>query len=253
MKLATRLKAAYGAVAAIDTVLSASTRPLAHKARFVTKPLLMPLLSASLSTTPGTSPTKGAVLAAQAGGWVGDVALLSEEKKPFVVGTTGFGLGHLAYLAAFVPLRRDRPSLVRDPRARALGVLWATTAPVMIWTARRDGVAPVVATYSALLTSMAIAATRLDSAQATTGRRLVAAGALTFVASDATLGLRKFVLDDPGPLPDLASGGRGGRRLSLSTSSPRRSETDQRQWMEGAVMATYTAAQFLISEGAGRL
>ena len=117
----------------------------------------------------------------------------------------------------------------------------------------RDGVAPLVATYSALLTSMAIAATRLDSAQAMTGRRLVAAGALTFVASDATLGLRKFVLDDPRPLPDLASGGRGGRRLSLSTSSPRRSETDQRQWMEGAVMATYTAAQFLISEGAGRL
>ena len=69
----------------------------------------------------------------------------------------------------------------------------------------------------------------------------------------ATLGVRKFVLDDPSPLPDLASGGRGGRRRSLSTSSPRRSETDQRQWIEGAVMATYTAAQFLIRVGAGRL
>ena len=223
MKLATRLKAAYGAVALIDTALSTSTRPLAHQARFVTKPLLMPLLAASLVTTPGWSAARTAVLAAQAGGWVGDVALLSEEKKPFVVGTTGFGVGHLAYLAAFVPLRRDQPSLVHDPRARALATVWATTAPVMTWDARKDGVAPVVAAYSALLTSMAIAATRLDSAQATPARRLVAAGALTFLASDATLGLRKFVLDDPSPL------------------------------VEGAVMATYTAAQFLISEGAGRL
>ncbi len=223
MRLATRLKAAYGVVAVIDTVLSASARPLAHQARFVTKPLLMPLLSASLATTPGASPVKGAVLAAQVGGWVGDVALLSEEKKPFLVGTTGFGIGHLAYLAAFVPLRRDRPKLFHDPRARALGVLWVTTAPVLTWDARRDGVAPVVATYSALLTSMAIAATRLDSAQPATGRRMVAAGALTFLASDATLGMRKFVLDDPSPV------------------------------LEGAVMATYTAAQFLISEGAGRL
>jgi uncharacterized membrane protein YhhN len=183
----------------------------------------MPLLSASLASTPGASPARRAVLAAQAGGWVGDVALLSEEKRPFVVGTTGFGLGHLAYLAAFVPLRRDQPGVVGDPRARALGLLWATTAPVMAWNARRDGVAPVVLTYSALLTSMAIAATRLDPAHPAAGRRLVAAGALTFFASDATLGLRKFVLDDPSPL------------------------------VEGAVMATYTAAQLLISEGAGRL
>ena len=54
-------------------------------------------------------------------------------------------------------------------------------------------------------------------------RRLVAAGALTFLASDSILGLRKFVLPDPDPR------------------------------LEGAVMATYTTAQLLISEGAGRL
>jgi uncharacterized membrane protein YhhN len=93
----------------------------------------------------------------------------------------------------------------------------------MAWDARRDGVAGVVATYSVLLTSMAVAATRLGSEQAPVARRLIAAGALTFLASDATLGVRKFVLDDPNPL------------------------------VEGAVMATYTTAQLLISEGVGRL
>ncbi|WP_183094719.1 lysoplasmalogenase [Nocardioides stalactiti] len=224
MRLPTRLKAAYVGLAALDTALSASHRPAAHRARYVTKPLLMPVLSASLATTPGTSlSARLPVLAAQAGGWVGDVSLLSEEKKPFAVGTTAFGLGHLAYLAAFVPRRRREPGLVADPRARTLALVWATSAPLMAWNARRAGVAAVVAPYSAVLTSMVVAATRLDASTSTAGRRLVAAGALTFLASDSTLGMRKFVLDDPSPL------------------------------VEGAVMATYTSAQFLISEGAGRL
>lgn len=223
MTLATRLKAAYVGLALLDTALSASARPAAHKARFLTKPLLMPVLSASLAATPGPASAKVPVLAAQAAGWVGDVSLLSEEKKPFVIGSAAFGVGHLAYLAAFVPRRRREPGLVQDPRARALATVWAVSSPAMAWHARRSGVAPVVASYSALLTSMVVAATRLDGAQRPDARRFAAAGALMFLASDSTLGLRKFVLDDPSPL------------------------------VEGAVMASYTGAQFLLSEGAGRL
>ena len=68
-----------------------------------------------------------------------------------------------------------------------------------------------------------LATTRLDAAQKPAARRLIAAGALTFLASDSILGFRKFVLDDPHPV------------------------------VEGAVMATYTGAQLLLSEGAGRL
>ena len=93
----------------------------------------------------------------------------------------------------------------------------------MAWQARRSGVAPVVASYSATLIAMVVAATRLDPAERPAARRLIAAGALTFLASDSVLGLRKFVLTDPDPR------------------------------IEGVVMATYTGAQLLISEGAGRL
>jgi len=223
MILANRLKAAYAGLALVDIALSASSRPVAHRARYLTKPLLMPFLSASLATTPGSSRARVPVLAAQAAAWVGDVALLSEERKPFVVGTAAFGVGHLAYLAAFVPGRRREPSLVADPRARALAAVWAVSSPMMAWHARGSGVAPVVATYSALLTSMVVAATRLDPARPPAARLLVAAGALLFLASDSTLGLRKFVLDDPSPV------------------------------VEGAVMASYTGAQLLLSAGAGRL
>ncbi|MEZ0577440.1 lysoplasmalogenase [Nocardioides sp. MH1] len=223
MAPATRLKAAYVALAAADTALSMSSRPAAHKARYLTKPLLMPTLSASLAMAPGASSARLPVLAAQAAGWVGDVGLLSEERRPFVVGTTGFALGHAAYLAAFVPRRRRTPGLTSDPRARALAGVWAASAPMMAWRARREGVGPVVAAYSASLTAMVVAATRLDASERPAGRRLVAAGALTFLASDSILGLRKFVLPDPDPR------------------------------LEGAVMATYTAAQLLLSEGAARL
>ncbi len=221
--LSTRLKAAYAGIAAVDTALSMSSRPVAHKARFLTKPLLMPVLSASLAASPGSSSARVPALAAQAGGWVGDVSLLGEEKRPFVVGTAAFGVGHLAYLAAFVPRRRREQRLVDDRGAQTLAGVWAVSAPMMAWHARRSGVAPVVATYSALLTSMVVAATRLDRSQSPAARRLIAAGALLFLASDATLGLRKFVLDEPSPL------------------------------VEGAVMATYTGAQLLISEGVSRL
>ncbi|HWJ80898.1 MAG TPA: lysoplasmalogenase [Nocardioides sp.] len=220
---ANRFKAAYVALAALDTALSASSRPLAHKARLLTKPLLMPALSASLATAPGDSSARVPVLAAQAAGWVGDVALLSERRTPFLVGTAAFAAGHGAYLAGFVPRDRHDVRLVDDPRARVLAGVWAASAPVVAWRARKSGVGPAVAGYSLLLTSMAVAATRLDPSLPASGRRLAAGGALLFLASDSLLGLRKFVLDDPSPA------------------------------LEGAVMATYTSAQLLLSEGAARL
>ncbi len=218
-----RLKAAYVGLALVDTLLSTSSRPFAHRARLLTKPLLMPTLAASLATAPGSSPTKTAVLAAQAGSWVGDVALLSERRRPFVIGTTGFAAAHAAYVTGFARRRTTSSRLVDETPARALAGLWAATAPVMAWNARREGVAPVVATYSAALTSMVVSATRLDPSVPASTRRIAAAGGLLFLLSDSTLGFRKFVLDDPPPA------------------------------MEGTVMATYTAAQFLLSEAAARL
>ncbi len=218
-----RLKAAYVGLAALDTLLSASSRPLAHKARLLTKPLLMPTLAASLATTPGASPTRTAVLAAQAGSWVGDVALLSERRRPFVVGTAGFAAAHAAYVTGFARRRTTSSRVTEETPARLLAGLWAATAPVMAWNAREEGVAPVVAGYSTALTSMVVSATRLDPALPASTRRLAAAGGLLFLLSDTTLGLRKFVLDDPPPA------------------------------VEGAVMATYTAAQLLLSEAAARL
>jgi uncharacterized membrane protein YhhN len=76
--------------------------------------------------------------------------------------------------------------------------------------------------YATMLAAMAAAANYLDSDLSPAARRLTAAGATLFMVSDTMLGFRKFVLADPPPA------------------------------LETGVMATYTAAQFLLSEGAAR-
>jgi len=221
----TKLKLAYAGLAATDAWLSGIPDRRAHFARYVTKPLLMPTLAASLVTSPraADSPLRTTTLAAQAGGWGGDVALLGEGTGPFVAGTGSFALGHLAYLGGFVR-RRSKAPVAASPAARAVAASWALTAPAMGLMARHTerGLGRPVLGYATMLATMVVGATHLDSTLSTASRRLTAAGAGMFMLSDTLLGIRKFVLADP------PAG------------------------LETAVMATYTTAQFLLSEGAAR-
>lgn len=220
----------YLALAALDTLLAGSSGSRARKARRLTKPLLMPTLAASTRTAArgrgaGADP---ATLAAQALSWGGDVALLGQGTGAFATGTGSFGLAHAAYTSGF--LRRadtSRPLLAR-PATRALLGIWLVSTPVMArGAARRAPVLGVaVAGYATLLTAMAANALRLDPSLPASARRLTAAGALLFLASDTALGLRTFVLTDPAPGTDAA--------------------------LEVGVMASYTIAQLLLSEGAVR-
>ena len=189
----------------------------------VTKPLLMPTLAASLATDADArrSPVLATTLTAQAFGWGGDVGLLGEGTKPFILGASSFGVGHLAYITGFRRLRRDRP-LLGSPTSRAVLVAGAAMGPVVgRAAARKDhslGVA--IPAYSAVLTTMAAHAGNLHPGQPRRARALTLAGALSFLVSDSILGARKFLVTDPPA------------------------------WMERAVMATYTAGQLLLSEGA---
>ena len=77
--------------------------------------------------------------------------------------------------------------------------------------------------YATMLAAMAAAANYLDTDLPPSARRLTAAGAGLFMVSDTLLGLPQVRDDRP--------------------AGPR---------SRPAVMATYTAAQFLLSEGAAR-
>lgn len=226
LRTATKLKLAYAALATADTLLAGSPRPAAHKARVLTKPFLMPTLAASLATDPmaAGSSLRNTTLAAQAGGWGGDVLLMRHGTASFAAGAGSFGLGHLAYIAGF---RKQRPAGADITRARGPRVvagLWAVSAPVLAVGAyrRERALGPAVAGYSALLAAMVATASQLDRSMPADARRLTMAGAALFMASDTVLGLRKFVLSDPPPQ------------------------------LESVVMATYTGAQLLLAEGAAR-
>lgn len=226
MRTTTRLKLAYVALATVDTLLAGSDHRWAHRARYVTKPLLMPVLGASLATDPRAqgAPLRASTLAGQAAGWGGDVLLLGEGPRSFAAGAGSFGVGHLAYISGLARHRDRTTPLTRNRAARAIAGTWALSGPVMALAASRKerALGPTVLGYSALLSTMTASAQHLSPALPRDARLLTAAGAGLFLLSDSILGSRTFVLPDP----------------------PAR--------LESLVMATYTAGQLLISEGAAR-
>jgi uncharacterized membrane protein YhhN len=218
----TKLKLAYAGLAIADTWLAGSSNPRAHQARVLTKPLLMPTLAASLVTDPKAvdSPLRASTLVAQVGGWGGDLALMGHGTTPFAVGSGSFAIGHAAYITGFLRHRSATPR----PGPKAVAALWAVTTPGMVFGAYRQEkvLGPAIAGYSAMLAGTVAAATQLDPAIPKSARRATLLGAGLFMLSDSVLGTRKFL---------------------LKNAPPR---------VESVVMATYTAAQFLLSEGAAR-
>ena len=212
---------AYAALAVADTWLAGQERH--GRARWVTKPALMPVLAAHLAARRRT-PLTPTTLAAEGLSWVGDVALMRPTQAGFLGGVGGFALAHVATLAGLRRhLDRSQPLLGRRS-TRRLGVVLALAAPPLALSAgRKDPVLGVaVGGYAALLVTMAAHAAALDPALPVAARRLTAAGALVFVVSDGTLATHEFVL------------------------------AEKRPWLHHVVMGTYTLAQWLIAEGAAR-
>lgn len=213
---------AYVALSLLDTALSASRRPVARRARWVTKPLLMPALAATRPLGDATLATSTRV--AQGFSWGGDVALLGPGTKPFLVGAGSFGVAHLASLAGFVRVGDPSTSLRSRPSTKLLAGFGLLAAPLLAArAARKDPViGAVAAAYAGLLVTTAAHALHLDPALPRQARLLTGAGMVLFVVSDTALAVRAFGPDEPGP------------RLGA------------------VVMATYTAAQLLLAEGAAR-
>lgn len=219
----TRWKAAaYVALAAADTALAARGGK-AKRARLVTKPLLMPALaSAYASGTRGDRSTlRTGVLTAQALSGAGDVALLGSGERAFLTGLGSFFAAHVSYVAAFAS--RGRPLTDREGAtgAKAAAGTWLVAAPVMATAAGRKApeLRVPVAAYAGVLSAMVATSTRLRPDLPAGARRTVVAGTALFLLSDGILGAREFLVKD------------------------------QPAWMDGAVMATYTAGQGLIALG----
>jgi len=169
--MARRATAAFAALAAADTFLAATGR---DRPRWLTKPLLMPVLMAGRDR-----PTQRAL----AFGGAGDVALLGSSQAAFTAGLVSFLAGHVAWIIAL----RQRPG---GGRLRARPVLAVPhlaafgTVNAYLWKRTGQDRVPVVV-YSAALLAMSL--TALDS-----GSPRTATGGALFLISDSLLALEKF-------------------------------------------------------------
>jgi len=221
-----KLTLGYVGLAALDAWLSGSSDQRLQRARVVTKPLLMPVLTASLATDPEArrSPLFASTVVAQAFGWGGDVLLLREGTEAFAAGAGSFGVGHLSYITGFRRRRNRNQPLGSSRVGRIAKALVATGGPTMAIGAAREELVlgPAVLGYTGLLSGMLAHAGNLDPALPAPARRRILAGAALFAASDTLLGLRHF----------------------WWKKAPARAES--------VVMVTYTAGQLLISRGTAR-
>lgn len=215
--------AGYLALAGVDTYLAGRTSTAARRARYVTKPLLMPTLATATHLAAGDTSTglvRG-VQAAQAFSWGGDVALLGRGRTSFLSGVGSFLLAHVAYIGGFATAK-DPSAGLSSPGVKAGATAWAATAPVLALAAGRQDptLRGPIATYAGVLSAMFATSTMLRRSMPARARRQVLAGSALFLLSDSLLGTGKFLLQEGHPA------------------------------LESAVMATYTGGQWLIAEGA---
>jgi uncharacterized membrane protein YhhN len=166
-----RTTVAFAALAAADTLLAATGH---DRPRWLTKPLLMPVLMAGRDRP---------VQRALALGGAGDVALLGSGETAFTAGLVSFLAGHVAWIIALRQRSgggylRARPALA-VPHLATFGAMNA-----YLWNRTGKDRIPVFV-YSAVLLAMSLAA--LDS-----GSPRTAAGGALFLASDTLLALEKF-------------------------------------------------------------
>ena len=169
--MARRATLVFAALAAADTLLAVRGQ---DRRRWLTKPLLMPVLMAGRDR-----PAQRAL----ALGGAGDVALLGRGETAFTAGLVSFLAGHVAWIIALRQRPggghlRARPALAA-PHLAAFGAVNA-----YLWKRTGKDRIPVLV-YSAALLAMSLAA--LDS-----GSPRTAAGGALFLASDSLLALEKF-------------------------------------------------------------
>ncbi|MFE4614502.1 lysoplasmalogenase [Streptomyces sp. NPDC056747] len=141
------LLAAFGLAAAVDLVSLLAGAELGHQ---LAKPLLMPLLAAYAVTRGAPKLLVAALLL----GWGGDVFLLSDADRAFLVGMGSFAAGHVCYLVLF-GRRRTSPLLGAGYAAALVGTV------ALLWPDLPADLRIPVAGYSLLLAAMAFRASSL--------------------------------------------------------------------------------------------
>ncbi|RXK57696.1 lysoplasmalogenase [Lacibacter luteus] len=191
-----------------------------HKAeeRWLTKPLLMPLLMIGfyLSSAQRNNGLFFLIFAALFFSWGGDVLLQMEGM--FIPGLVSFLLAHIFYIIYFVKTGKNKKGLVQQKPLLAIPVLLYILLFLWLLFPYLDALKIPVTVYGITIGSMLLLALNTKQKLHTKTASLFITGALLFVLSDSVLAVNLFAY----------------KHLALSL----------------VVMITYAAAQYLIVKGA---
>lgn len=192
--------------------------------RWITKPLLMPLLALAFALeTKGKPRAARLVLAALFFSWLGDVFLMLEYRNPsfFIIGLVSFLTAHLLYIIYFARIpATEGASFIRSRPVMLLAVLAYVVELLYVLWPYLGGMTVPVLVYGIVIGTMLCFALWQYGKIPQAATWLLIFGALLFVCSDSLLAINKF----RSPLPH------GGL------------------W----VMATYILAQYGIARGSAR-
>jgi uncharacterized membrane protein YhhN len=219
-----RMPLPYVVVCAADLALTAFGRGRVRRLRWLTKPLLMPVLVWSMHLHRRRSYDRLVRRTVTGLGLstAGDVALLRHDDKGFLGGLAAFLGAHLAYVSAFSTRRRSWGSPGTAGRVAPVVAVWATVLPSI--AAKAGPLRAPVGLYGTAIAGMQMTALMLDTRLSAKGRTRIALGAAVFMVSDALLGAQRFLLPS-----------RYDRTADVG------------------VMATYVTAQWLIADGVRRV
>lgn len=155
---------------------------------YLAKPLVLVVVIAAVLSMPDIpAGLRILTLAGLSCGLVGDIFLMRDK---FIAGAAAFALGHLCYVAAWLPL--IRPGIWLLASFVIFGLLLAALAPAIVRGARakKPLLGKVVFGYQFLLLAMVVSAGGTEIG-------LLAMGAMLFGLSDAILGWSRFARDMP--------------------------------------------------------
>lgn len=162
-----------------------------NRMRIITKPLIMPLIS--LFYILNANELSPLVLAAFAGGWIGDVFLLSDGTKGFIAGLIFFLAGHIVYIFVFIGLIPDFESLTVENLFVLIPCAFYFIISFLVL--RRNAGAlffPSLFYVIVLLSMVFTASISFQGMGHSPGFWILMTGALLFLVSDSLLGLKLF-------------------------------------------------------------
>jgi uncharacterized membrane protein YhhN len=162
--------------------------------RFVTKPLLMPVLALTVYGHSSHSTARTIFIIALLCSFLGDVFLMFEYKNPlyFIVGLVSFLMAHILYIIFFAGIKKGSKSLFKMPLwLPALVMAYGLFLLFFLWPGLGELKIPVTV-YAAVICIMLISAMAVYKSVNKTAANYFLLGAFSFVASDSILAINKF-------------------------------------------------------------